>query len=55
MNLELKFDGLIIGTGGRFIKKLPGIEHAIIPCAGIEAAEKLTADTSGMKQRYQQP
>ena len=34
-------DGLIIGTGGRFIKKLPGLEHAIIPCAGIEAAEKI--------------
>lgn len=34
-------DGLIIGTGGRFIKKLPGLEHAVIPCAGIEAAEKI--------------
>ena len=34
-------DGLIIGTGGRFIKKLPGIEHVITPCAGIEAAEQI--------------
>lgn len=34
-------DGLIIGTGGRFIKKLPGLENAIIPCAGIAAAEKI--------------
>lgn len=32
-------DGLIIASGGRFIKKLPGIEHAITPCEGIAAAE----------------
>lgn len=34
-------DGLIIATGGRFIKKLPGIEHAITPCEGIAAAEAI--------------
>ena len=34
-------DGLLIATGGRFIKKLPGIEHAITPCEGIDAAEKI--------------
>lgn len=34
-------DGLIIASGGRFIKKLPGIEHAITPCEGINAAEKI--------------
>lgn len=34
-------DGLIIACGGRFIKKLPGIEHAILPCEGIAAVEKL--------------
>lgn len=31
-------DGLIIASGGRFIKKLPGIEHAITPCEGIASA-----------------
>ncbi|MEJ2528630.1 MAG: FAD-dependent oxidoreductase [Gammaproteobacteria bacterium] len=31
-------DGLIICSGGRFIKKLPGIEHTITPCEGIPAA-----------------
>jgi len=31
-------DGLIICCGGRFINKLPGIEHTITPCAGIPAA-----------------
>ena len=30
-------DGLIIASGGRFIRKLPGIEHSILPCGGIEA------------------
>ncbi|MDR9497839.1 MAG: FAD/NAD(P)-binding oxidoreductase [Hydrogenovibrio sp.] len=34
-------DGLIIATGGRFIKKLPGIEHTITPCEGIAAAEAI--------------
>lgn len=40
-NGEIHNDGLIIGSGGRFIKKLPGIEHAITPCEGIDAAEKI--------------
>lgn len=34
-------DGLIVASGGRFIKKLPGIEHAITPCEGIDAAEQI--------------
>ncbi|QVL48059.1 MAG: FAD-dependent oxidoreductase [Thiocapsa sp.] len=34
-------DGLLIGSGGRFIKKLPGIEHAITPCEGIAAAQAI--------------
>lgn len=38
---EVENDGLIIASGGRFIKKLPGIEHAITPCEGIAAAEKI--------------
>ncbi len=38
---EVRNDGLVIASGGRFIKKLPGIEHAITPCEGIAAAEKI--------------
>lgn len=34
-------DGLIIASGGRFIKKLPGIEHAITPCEGIPAVQAI--------------
>jgi sulfide:quinone oxidoreductase len=40
-NGEIHNDGLIIASGGRFIKKLPGIEHAITPCEGIGAAESI--------------
>jgi len=36
---ELTSDYLVIATGGRYLRKLPGIEHAIIPCEGITAAE----------------
>jgi sulfide:quinone oxidoreductase len=38
---EVENDALIIASGGRFIKKLPGIEHAITICEGISAAERL--------------
>ncbi len=34
-------NGLIICSGGRFIKKLPGIEHTITPCEGIPAAIRI--------------
>ncbi|WP_020559378.1 NAD(P)/FAD-dependent oxidoreductase [Thiofilum flexile] len=34
-------DGVIIASGGQFIKKLPGIEHALTPCEGVEVAEQI--------------
>jgi sulfide:quinone oxidoreductase len=43
-------DGLIIACGGRFIKKLPGIEHAILPCEGIAAAEKIRERVAALEQ-----
>jgi len=45
---EYENDGLIIASGGRFIKKLPGIEHAITPCEGIDAANKIKERLDGM-------
>ena len=45
---EIANDGLVIATGGRFIKKLPGIEHAITPCEGIAAAERIGERLRGM-------
>ncbi len=38
---EVANDGLIIASGGRFLKKLPGIEHALTPCEGIAAAQAI--------------
>ncbi len=38
---EVRNDALLIASGGRFIKKLPGIEHALTICEGIEAAETI--------------
>lgn len=38
---EVANDGLIIASGGRFIKKLPGIEHAVTPCEGVAAAVRI--------------
>ena len=34
---------ILIAAGGRFLRKLPGIENAIIPCEGIASAEAMTA------------
>ena len=34
-------DGLVIASGGRFIRKLPGIEHAIVPCSGVKEAQEI--------------
>ena len=38
---ELKNDVLVIATGGRFLKKLPGIEHALTLCDGVAATEAI--------------
>jgi sulfide:quinone oxidoreductase len=34
-------DALVIASGGRFLRKLPGIEHAIIPCEGMASGEAI--------------
>ena len=38
---KLANDALVIATGGRFIKKLPGIEHALTLCEGVASAETI--------------
>jgi len=38
---EVRNDGLIIASGGRFMKKLPGIEHSIAICEGVDAAMRI--------------
>lgn len=42
-------DHIVIAAGGRFLRKLPGIEHAIIPCEGIASAEAMTARLAGLE------
>lgn len=44
---EIANDGIIIASGGRFIRKAPGIEHTITPCGGIAA-------TTGIRDRLRQ-
>ena len=45
---DVAYDKLLIATGARFIRKLPGIEHAFVPCEGIDVAEKISARLAGM-------
>lgn len=46
---EVHNDGLIIASGGRFLKALPGIEHALTICEGIPAAEKIRDRLAAMQ------
>lgn len=48
-NGDIRNDGLIIGTGGQFIKKLPGIENALTPCEGIAPVMKFKERLEGME------
>ena len=45
---EITNDGLIIASGARFLKKLPGIEHALTICEGIEATEQISQRINNM-------
>ena len=46
---DIDNDALVIATGGRFLKKLPGIENAITPCEGIAAAELIRDRLAAMQ------
>jgi sulfide:quinone oxidoreductase len=41
-------DALLIASGGRFLKSLPGIEHALTLCEGTTAAESIRTRLAGM-------
>lgn len=45
---EFRNDHLIIATGGRFIRKLPGIENALVPCEGLAVAEEIESRLNRM-------
>ena len=40
-NGDISNDALVIASGGRFIRKLPGIEHSITPCGGTAATVEI--------------
>lgn len=46
---EVSNDALIVASGGRFIKKLPGIEHALTLCEGIASAEAIRDRVDAMQ------
>jgi sulfide:quinone oxidoreductase len=46
---DVSNDGLIIASGGQFIRKLPGIEHSITPCGGIDATVKIRDRLAAMQ------
>ena len=46
---EVQNDALIIATGARFIKKLPGIEHALTLCEGVASAEAIRDRVNAMQ------
>jgi len=45
---EVRNDALLIASGGRFIRKLPGIEHALTLCEGVASAEAIRARVDAM-------
>jgi sulfide:quinone oxidoreductase len=38
---EYRNDQLVVASGGRFLRKLPGIDLALIPCEGIAVGEEI--------------
>lgn len=47
---EVSFEKLIIATGGRFIKKLAGINNVCIPCESFAAVEKYSKKFNELKE-----
>ncbi len=46
----ITYDAVIIATGGRYIRKLPGIEHACITCAGWEDTKRFSDQLAAMNE-----
>jgi sulfide:quinone oxidoreductase len=38
---EIANDALIIGCGGSFLKRAPGLEHTFLPCGGVEEIARM--------------
>jgi sulfide:quinone oxidoreductase len=46
---EVANDGLVIACGGRFIRKLPGIEHSYLPCGGVDTIAQIRDKLAAMQ------
>jgi len=46
---EIGNDYLVVATGARYLRALPGIEHAVIPCEGIDSAEAIRDRLAAMQ------
>ena len=46
---DISNDGLIIASGGRFLRKLPGIEHSILPFGGVDATVEVRDRLAAME------
>ncbi len=42
-------DHLVVATGARYLRKLPGIDNALVPCEGIATAEEITRRLKAMQ------
>jgi len=49
-NDHIAYDALIIASGGRYIRKLPGIEHAKIACSGWEHTKSFTDKLAALNE-----
>lgn len=49
-NDSLAYDAVIIATGGRYIRKLPGIEHAKIVCSGWQDTKEFSDRLAAMNE-----
>ncbi len=49
-NGSIDYDAVIIASGGRYIQKLPGIEHAKIACSGWEATKEFSDKLAAMNE-----
>lgn len=47
---SISYDALIIASGGRYMRKLPGIEHAKIACTGWEETKAFSDQLAAMNE-----
>jgi sulfide:quinone oxidoreductase len=46
---QYRNDHLVVATGARYLRKLPGIDNALIPCEGIATAEEIARRLKAMQ------